>query len=59
MNLDPNSSSFYEAEGGYNPQNLLTDVFAGLLFNDILNVTENILGINKIGFEQRAEAEKM
>lgn len=58
MNLDPNSSSFYEGEGGYNPQNLLTDVFAGLLFNDVLKVTENILGINKIGFEQRAEGGK-
>jgi hypothetical protein len=55
MNLDPNSTSFYETETGYNPQNLFTDVFAGLLFNDILKVTENIIGINKIGFEQRAE----
>ena len=55
INIDPNSSTFYETETGYNPQNLLTDVFAGLLFNDILKVTENIIGINKIGFEQRAE----
>jgi hypothetical protein len=55
MNLDPNSTSYYETETGYNPQNLFTDVFAGLLFNNILKVTENVIGINKIGFEQRME----
>ena len=55
MNLDPNSSTFYETEAGYNPQNLFTDVFAGFLLNDLLKVTENVIGINKIGFEQRAE----
>jgi len=45
MNLDPNSSTFYETEAGYNPQNLFTDVFAGFLLNDLLKVTRNVIGI--------------
>ena len=56
INLDPNNAGSMETESSYNPQNLFTDVFTGLLLNDLLNITENIIGINKIGFEQRTES---
>ncbi|MDY6821422.1 MAG: translocation/assembly module TamB domain-containing protein, partial [Deferribacterota bacterium] len=52
IDLNPSNRGLYETKSSYNPQNLITDIFAGVLLGDLLNVTENIIGINSIGFEQ-------